>query len=77
VSRGSAPSDRGSNDISVIVDSEKDGKITSWGFDPSDTTNSQVECTSCYISTSASADIWIRIDLVNKHFVTEINVFTG
>jgi len=77
VSKGSAPSDRGSNGISVIVDGDRDGKITSWGFDPSDTTNSNIECTTCYISTSTSANTWIRIDLADNYFITEIIVFTG
>jgi len=77
VRRGSPPSNRGSNDISVIVDGDRDGKITFTSFDPSDTTNSEVECTACYISTSTDVNMWIRIDLADKYFVTEINVFTG
>jgi len=43
VNRGSSPSNRGSSDISVIVDGDRDGKITAWGFDPLELTNSQVE----------------------------------
>jgi len=77
VNRGSAPSNRGSNDISVIVDGDRDGEITAWGFGPLDITNSLLECTSCYISTSTSPNMWIRIDLVENYFVTEINVFAG
>jgi len=77
VSRGFAPSIRGSNDISVIVDGDRDGKITATPIDPDDITNSLTECTACYISTSTNVNTWIRIDLVDKHFVTEINVFTG
>jgi len=57
------------------VDGDRDGEITDWGPDPWG--NSQVECTACYISTSTDESIWIRIDLVDNYFVTEINVFTG
>jgi len=77
VNTGSPPSNRGSSDISVIVDGDRDGKITAWGFDPSDTTNSKVECIACYISTSTDENMWIRIDLVDKYFVTEIKIFTS
>jgi len=77
VNRGSPPSNRGSNDISVIVDGDRDGEITATSIDPGDITNSLVECTACYISTSTDEDMWIRINLVDKYFVTEINVFTG
>jgi len=77
VYRRSPPSDRGSNDISVIVDGDRDGKITSTSIDPADTTNSQVECTACYISTSTDVNMWIRINMVDNYFVTEVNVFTG
>jgi len=61
----------------VIVDGNRDGKITATSSNPDDTTNSQVECTACYISTSISVNMWIRIDLADKYFVTEVNVFTG
>jgi len=77
VNRGSPPSARGSNDISVIVDGDRDGKITSTGSAVPATTNSQIKCTACYVSTSTDEDMWIRIDLVDNYFVTEINVFTG
>jgi len=77
VNRGSLPSNRGSNDISVIVDGERDGKITATPISPDDPTNSQVECAACYISTSTDVNMWIRIDLVNNYFVTKVNVFTG
>jgi len=77
VIRGSPPSNRGSNDISVIVDGDRDGKITATPINPDDTTNSLVECAACYISTSTSVNMWIRIDLVDNYFVTEINIVTG
>jgi len=77
VNRGSSPSYRGSNDISVIVDGDRDGKITATPIDPQDITNSQVECTACYISTPTNMNLWITIDLVEKYSVTEINIFTG
>jgi len=77
VKRGSAPSNRGSNNISVIVDGDRDGEITATGVTPAVTTNSQVECIACYISTLTSANMWIRIDLVDHYFVTEVNIFTG
>jgi len=75
VNRRSPRSNRGSDDISVIVDGDRDGKITEVGFDPWD--NSHVECTACYISASTDENLWIRIDLVDNYFVTEINMFTG
>jgi len=59
------------------VDGDRNGKITSTPTDPGDTTNSLVECTACYISTSTSANLWLRIDLVGNYFVTEVNIFTG
>jgi len=71
----SPPSARGSNDTSVVVDGDRDGEITDTGFHPYD--NSLVECIACYISTSTAENMWIRIDLVDNYFVTEINVFTG
>jgi len=77
VNRGSVPSARGSNDISVIVDGDRDGKITATPIGSGDPTNSQVECTACYISTSTDVNMWIRIDLVDNYFVTEVNIFTG
>jgi len=67
VNTGSPPSNRGSSDISVIVDGDRDGKITAWGFDPLELTNSQVEY----------ENMWIRIDLVDEYFITEINVIIG
>jgi len=73
----SPPSNKGSSDISVIVDGDRDGEITSTSFNPSDTTNSQIECTACHISTSTDVSIWIRIDLVDNYFVTEVNIVTG
>jgi len=77
VNRGSPPSTRGSNDTSVIVDGDRDGEITVTPIGPDDTTNFLVECTACYISTSTHENMWIRIDLADNCFVTEINVFTG
>jgi len=77
VNRGSAPSDRGSNDISVVVDGDRDGKITATPLNPQDTTNFMVECTACYISTSTDEKTWIRINLVDNYFVTEVNIVTG
>jgi len=77
VNKGSPPSIRGSNDISVIVDGDRDGKITATPIYPHGTTNSQVNCTACYISTSRNKNMWIRIDLADNYFVTKINVFTG
>jgi len=77
VNRGSAPSARGSNNISVIVDGDRDGEITATGSTLPATTNSQVECTACYISISTDVNMWIRIDLADKYFVTEFNIFTG
>jgi len=77
VSRGSPPSNRGSNDISVIVDGDRDGEITATPLNPQDTTNSLVECAACYISISTDVNTWIRINLPDKYFVTEINIFTG
>jgi len=77
VNRGSRPSNRGSNKTSVIVDGDRDGKITAWSFYSPDLTNSLVECTACYISTSTSVNMWIRIDLVDNYFVTEVNILTG
>jgi len=77
VYRGFPPSNRGSYDSSVIVDGNRDGKITATSSNPGDTTNSQVECTACYISTSISANVWIRIDLADRYFVTEVNIFIG
>jgi len=74
---GSPPSARGSNDISVIVDGDRDGKITATPTDPDDTTNSKVNCTACYISTSTDENMWIRIKLVDKYFITGVKVFTG
>jgi len=73
----SAPSNRGSNDSSVIVDGDRDGNMTAVGYRIPATTNSGVKCNACYISTSTDVNMWIRIDLVNNYFVTEINVFTG
>jgi len=76
VDRRSPPAGaRGSNDISVIVDGERDGRITATGSNLQD--NSQVECTACYISRSTDVNMWIRIYLSNNYFVTEINIFTG
>jgi len=77
VNKGSAPSNRGSNDISVIVDGDRDGKITSTSINPDDTTNSLVECTACYISTLTDENMWIRINLPDNYFVTKVNIFTG
>jgi len=77
VNRGSLPSNRASNYIGVIVDGDRDGKITSTPIDPGDATNSLVECAACYISTRANVNMWIRIDLADNYFVTKINVFTG
>jgi len=77
VKRGSATSNRGSNDISVIVDGDRDGEITASPIDPGDTTNSQVKCTACYISTLTDVNMWIRIDLADNYFITEINIVTG
>jgi len=77
VNRGSAPSARGSNKTSVIVDGDRNGKITSTPIRLPATTNSEVKCDACYISTSTDEDMWIRIDLVGNYFVTKINLTTG
>jgi len=77
VNRESAPSDRGSKNISVIVDGDRNGKITATGSTLPVITNSEVECTACYISTSTDENMWIRIDFPNNYFVTEINIVTG
>jgi len=77
VSRRSSPSAKGSNDISVIVDGDRDGVIAEVDNDTVATNNSLTECIECYISTSTDVDMWIRINLVEKYFVTKVNVFTG
>jgi len=76
VNKGSVSSSRGRN-VRVIVDGDSDGKITEAGFPLPATTNSQVKCSACYISTSTDENMWIRIDLADEHFVTEVNIFTG
>jgi len=77
VSTRSLPSARGSNDTNVIVDGDRDGKMTATPIQLGNPTNSQAECTACYISTSTDVNIWIRIDLVDNYFVTEVNIDTG
>jgi len=77
VYKESPPSAKGSNDISVIVDGDRNGKITATPNDPDDTTNSKVNCTACYISTSTNVNMWIRIKLIDKYFITGVKLFTG